>query len=126
MRVLPIALLGIVVAIGPALAAREGAGTARTRLPAPAASQHASAPARAEAPARQAAPSRRNLGATQDRRAATANACPRGVARCGPPRRAGWMSGLPPAAGVQMAGCPAGTMATLALGHSDVVRCMPF
>ena len=33
--------------------------------------------------------------------------------------------GLPPAAGTQANGCPAGTMATLARGHDDIIRCMP-
>lgn len=36
-----------------------------------------------------------------------------------------WHRDLPPAANVQAMACPAGTMATLATGHSDVVRCMP-
>lgn len=36
-----------------------------------------------------------------------------------------WTHGLEPAAGVQAGGCPAGTMATLARGHDDVVRCLP-
>lgn len=36
-----------------------------------------------------------------------------------------WSHGLPPAAGVQADACPAGTLATLARGHDDVVRCMP-
>jgi hypothetical protein len=37
---------------------------------------------------------------------------------------AGWQSGLPPADYAQR-DCPAGTFATLARGHEDVVRCMP-
>ena len=37
----------------------------------------------------------------------------------------GWTQGLPPAAGVQANECPDGTLATLARGHEDVVRCMP-
>jgi hypothetical protein len=37
---------------------------------------------------------------------------------------AGWQSGLPPADYAQR-DCPAGTFATLARGHDDVVRCMP-
>lgn len=36
-----------------------------------------------------------------------------------------WAHGLPPALGVQAQECPAGTMATLAEGHDDIVRCMP-
>lgn len=54
-----------------------------------------------------------------------------GVARCG---GAGlrtvhwggaWTHGLPPALGVQAQECPSGTMATLAEGHDDIVRCIP-
>lgn len=37
----------------------------------------------------------------------------------------GWASGLPPALGVQARECPDDTMATLAEGHDDIVRCMP-
>ena len=37
----------------------------------------------------------------------------------------GWTQGLPAAAGVQANECPDGTLATLARGHEDVVRCMP-
>jgi len=48
----------------------------------------------------------------------------RGPARCAPARLA-WQAGLTPAAGVQTAECPDGTMATLATGHSNVIRCMP-
>jgi hypothetical protein len=36
-----------------------------------------------------------------------------------------WTHGLPPALGVQAQQCPAGTMATLAEGHDDIVRCIP-
>lgn len=38
--------------------------------------------------------------------------------------RAGWQSGLSPASGDQRS-CPEGTMATLARGHTDIVRCVP-
>ncbi|MGG5809814.1 hypothetical protein [Falsiroseomonas sp. CW058] len=37
---------------------------------------------------------------------------------------AGWQAGLPPVDYAQQS-CPAGTFATLARGHDDVVRCMP-
>ena len=37
----------------------------------------------------------------------------------------GWAQGLPPALHVQAQECPAGTMATLAEGHEDIVRCIP-
>ena len=36
-----------------------------------------------------------------------------------------WTQGLPPALGVQAETCPAGTMATLAEGHENIVRCIP-
>lgn len=35
-----------------------------------------------------------------------------------------WSGGLAPAAGIQSS-CPDGTMATLAVGHENVVRCVP-
>lgn len=46
---------------------------------------------------------------------------------CGPARSsvAGWQSGLRVANQAQR-DCPDGTFATLARGHDDVVRCMPF
>lgn len=46
---------------------------------------------------------------------------------CAPARSsvAGWQSGLPTANYAQR-DCPDGTFATLARGHDDVVRCMPF
>ena len=37
----------------------------------------------------------------------------------------GWARDLPPPAGVQAEECPSGTMATLARGHEDIIRCMP-
>jgi hypothetical protein len=36
----------------------------------------------------------------------------------------GWAGDLPPAAMSQRA-CPEGTMATNAIGHSDITRCLP-
>lgn len=39
--------------------------------------------------------------------------------------RLAWQAGLAPAAHVQTSDCPEGTMATLATGHTNVVRCMP-
>ena len=46
---------------------------------------------------------------------------------CAPARDsvAGWQSGLPTVSYAQRE-CPEGTFATLARGHDDVVRCMPF
>ncbi|MBP0462755.1 hypothetical protein J5Y09_02420, partial [Roseomonas sp. PWR1] len=40
-------------------------------------------------------------------------------------RNVAWQSGLAPATNAQAATCPAGTLATLARGHSDIVRCLP-
>jgi hypothetical protein len=50
-----------------------------------------------------------------------------GRTNCAPARSrvAGWQSGLPVANYAQRE-CPEGTFATLARGHDDVVRCMPF
>ncbi len=50
-----------------------------------------------------------------------------GRTNCAPARNgvAGWQSGLPVASYSQRE-CPEGTFATLARGHDDVVRCMPF
>ena len=52
----------------------------------------------------------------------------RGVLRCRGAVQAvnwRWAQGLPPAMGVQAQECPVGTMATLAEGHEDIVRCIP-
>lgn len=52
----------------------------------------------------------------------------RSVQRCtagGGQTRLAWQSGLSPAAHIQTSDCPEGTMATLATGHTNVVRCMP-
>jgi hypothetical protein len=75
----------------------------------------------------------REAPATRTRPAAVAR---NGVAKCtqrngrrscAPARSsvAGWQSGLPVASFSQRE-CPEGTFATLARGHDDVVRCMPF
>lgn len=50
-----------------------------------------------------------------------------GRTNCAPARSsvAGWQSGLP-VANYSQRECPEGTFATLARGHEDVVRCMPF
>lgn len=61
-------------------------------------------------------------------RNAVANCTPSaGRTSCAPPRSsvAGWQAGLPRADYAQR-DCPDGTLATLARGHEDVVRCMPF
>jgi hypothetical protein len=56
------------------------------------------------------------------------NAAPQPTRRLATPVRsgvAGWQNGLPRADYAQRE-CPEGTFATLARGHDDVVRCMPF
>jgi hypothetical protein len=78
------------------------------------------------------------IAAIDARQASARYLCPRG----GQPQRGGrcrgegafagaggrgglrWQVGLPPAEHVQR-DCPGGTLATLAHGHTDVVRCMP-
>ncbi len=74
------------------------------------------------------------------RRVAFARAVLPGPASCGRAARGGpgsrcrasaaaasrsWAQGLPPALHVQAQECPTGTMATLAEGHEDIVRCIP-
>lgn len=66
--------------------------------------------------------------ASRSSRNAVANCTRRnGRTVCAPARSsvAGWQSGLPTANYAQRE-CPDGTFATLARGHDDVVRCMPF
>lgn len=136
-RSLMLALVGFVLAGSPALAS--------TRDERPHGQQpQARAQARAAAPAarpvrngqrstvRRAAPVSGQLGVSRDWRTATAStSCvrSRGVTRCRGQSlswsQGGWARGLEPAANVQANECPAGTMATLARGHDDVVRCMP-
>lgn len=74
----------------------------------------------------------RDAPATRSQPAVARNAvaqCTQGNGRnsCVPARSgvAGWQSGLPVANYAQRE-CPEGTFATLARGHDDVVRCMPF
>jgi hypothetical protein len=55
----------------------------------------------------------------------TAGATCRGR-NCATQRRpVSWQAGLEPPTNMQARSCPVGTMATLARGHSDIVRCMP-
>lgn len=142
-RSLTLALLGVMLACNPALANNRGEASpgrpqaATVRQPAP---QHHASLGAATPGAMQQGVARRVLpvqgsargkpAASRGWRAASSTAsCGRGAARC----RAqpvgwsvgGWASGLSPAANTQANGCPAGTMATLARGHDDVVRCMP-
>jgi hypothetical protein len=76
------------------------------------------------------APMRGRLAMTQDQQAAVSQgaACSGRHSRC--VSRVmnwtrSWTSGLEPADGLQAAECPDGTMATLARGHDDIIRCMP-
>lgn len=123
-----------------AQAVRPAAAPAR-----PQAARPAAGTARAQATRRDAAPSRyaarpgdtrtsragiatRSASAATVSRAAVPQTCTRRngrtsctVARSQPLR---WQAGLP-AADYAQRDCPAGTFATLARGHDDVVRCMP-
>ncbi len=62
----------------------------------------------------------------QSARYAAACTMQRGRRVCGGTRQVAmrWSGGLAPAAGNQSS-CPDGTMATLAVGHENVVRCLP-
>ena len=151
MRYLLLAFCGLLLAGGPASAAtrsdpaspapRQQAGAAKAKPP-PGQARAAKPAPRAGAAARntrsagqrrtttvqRATPVYSQLGSSRDDRAASASAAcarVRGVLRCGVQSVMNWTQGLPPAAGVQAQDCPAGTMATLARGHDDVVRCMP-
>lgn len=143
MRLLMPALLGLTLAVAPAAAiartdpghsAHGPAGKASgarapvvkaPMLKAPVAKAQAAAPrartAAAQGPAR--------LQQVAWRPAAAPAACSAKARNCRGTTVAkvqfGWTQGLPAAAGVQANECPDGTMATLARGHDDVVRCMP-
>lgn len=144
MRFLPLAVLGLLLAVAPAIAAqaadRPAGGQGRTQVQATgkAASTATQRPAAQgartvnrqrppQAAVQRSARVRSQLGATRDSRAATsATGCPSGArgAACRTQGRH-WTRGLAPAAGVQASECPHGTMATLARGHDDIVRCIP-
>ena len=106
------------------------ARAARTSTRQARATQASTRQARAARPtSRQAARATRARGSRQvaartsgGQRQAAAN-CTRG-SRC-TPRTVAWQSGLAPATNMQAQSCPTGTLATLARGHSDVVRCVP-
>lgn len=105
--------------------ATQAGRTATTRQPVRATNSQAN---RATAARRQTA-SRPATGRTASRTAGAsrqqASASCRGR-NCAPARRqVTWQSGLEPATNAQAQSCPAGTLATLARGHSDVVRCLP-
>ena len=148
MRFLLIACLGAVFAASPMAA--NAAGNRQQRVQArPAVSQQAVVPQRVNHPVavpqqgrvqavvQRSAPMRGQFGVARNQRAASAvarnqwaasaagSACSsrRGTAQCRPTRMS-WTQGLSPAAGIQANECPNGTMATLARGHDDIVRCM--
>jgi hypothetical protein len=128
MRFLTLAILGVILATGSAAAGqRSSAGT----------SAKAGKPGTARPPAvvHRSAPVRGQVGVTRDARAASASTAigPRrtasrtarhGAARSRTPA-VRWMHGLTAPANVQAQECPDGTMATLAHGHDDIIRCMP-
>jgi hypothetical protein len=126
MRLLTLALLGLMLASGPALATAPSHHAARSAAPAKASPGTAAAaksrPGVAKAP-------QARLQQAAWRPAAAPAACSRKAKQCRGtavvPARFGWTQGLPPAALVQASECPDGTLATLARGHDDVVRCMP-
>lgn len=112
-----------------ASAARPAAAVNRGQL-----SRSASVAPRSAAPrsgvlrSARAAQARPVAGQAQGRRGmAAAVSCSRsssGARRC-TTARASWQAGLAPAANVQTSDCPEGTMATNALGHTNITRCMP-
>ena len=128
LRNLALAFLGLSLLAGPAAARGDG----------PAGGRRAEAKASRSAKAEQQPQSAfllRRVVATTVRPVAmpAAAACGRasrgGASRCGNASRmvswGGWAQGLPPALGIQAQECPSGTMATLAAGHDDIVRCIP-
>lgn len=142
MHRLLIALCGMVFVAAPLVAqAADRPGSRQQQVQVRATSHQATAPRRsaaraAPAPVRaqvqaqvqRSAPMRGQLGTVRDQRAASASgiACTgrKGSAQCRAPRMV-WTQGLSPAAGIQANECPDGTMATLAHGHDDIIRCMP-
>jgi hypothetical protein len=144
MRIILLALIALACAMPPAEAARrDEQRTAASRT-----AQHAQPRAATRtAPARQTPRATAQRAAVQRgdvrtqgsgvlvRGAAAATISREAVARCtlhngrrscAPPRNpvAGWQAGLPTVS-YQQRECPAGTFATLARGHDDVIRCMP-
>jgi hypothetical protein len=133
--VMSILALGLLMA-APAEAARNDQSALRNQprpaASAPVAATRPAAPTIAPRVARQpSAPYHRaNLASTQQRGTTTrvTAACTVSSGRrvCGGTRQVAmrWSGGLMPAAGNQTS-CPDGTMATLAHGHENVVRCVP-
>lgn len=87
----------------------------------------AASPSRRVTAGRGPAPRGGMVSRASGRQMAAAASCTRngrGARRCGP-ARVSWQAGLAPAAHVQTADCPDGTMATNAHGHVNITRCMP-
>lgn len=119
-------------AAAPPQASRAPAASQTSRASAARAS---AAPQRAAAAPRQSGP--RQVSASQARGARQATTrtgtrtsqqaaadCRGG--NCAPRSRSvSWQGGLEPATNAQAHACPSGTLATLAHGHSNIVRCMP-
>ncbi|WP_043360747.1 hypothetical protein [Belnapia sp. F-4-1] len=126
MRLFSLLLLGLGLIAVPAEAAQKSGGgrqqaqatvtkpqqAGRSQLGRPQSAVHRSVPMRGRG------------SAGRDQRAASAAACSAKHGGCRAPRMS-WAQGLPPAAGIQANACPDGTMAVLATGHDDIVRCMP-
>lgn len=139
MRAVFFVMLGLGLIAEPAFAARTSPRTSGSAVVAakPKVAPPVATKSRGAAPAATAAKSRGGTQATAGKRGAVATRSGRGprftayrggVSRASAAtltRSVRWSDGLPPAAGIQAGGCPSGTMATLARGHGDVVRCMP-
>ncbi len=86
--------------------------------------QAATSQGRSQAAGRTDARGTRQVAARSGSRQQAATNC-RG-SNCGArTRTVSWQAGLEPPTNAQAQSCPVGTMATLARGHSDIVRCMP-
>jgi hypothetical protein len=117
MRLLSLLLLGLGLVALPAEAAQKSGGRGQ---------QARAAVAKPQGVVHRSLPMRGRGSAGRDLRTASASVAACGAKRggCRAPRMS-WAQGLPPAAGIQANACPDGTMAVLATGHDDIVRCMP-
>ena len=121
MRLLALMLLGLGLIAAPADAAQKGGGQRPQARMVVAKPQQT---ARPQAVVHRSMPMRSRGSVGRDQRAASAAACSARRGGCQAPRMS-WAQGLSPAAGIQANACPDGTMAVLATGHDDIVRCMP-
>jgi uncharacterized protein YkwD len=125
MRFLTLAILGLLLAAGTAAAAGPRSSAS--------ASTRASKPPTTRPPAvvHRSAPVRGQVGVARDARAASASTAINNRRSAGRSKAGNrtptvrWMHGLEAAANIQAQECPDGTMATLAHGHDNIVRCMP-